>query len=232
MFTKSGRDERTIYGKALSVTDAGIMFDGDREGPFHDPDPKLYPLDQVVCVVDSAQNVLYGTLPEGKRVTWDMDIVFRRTDDTTAEPLKFVLHAGEPFSFCVPPGSYAARAFLFNQGADIAAGELIPSMSFTVLPKRVNYIGEIRVDVDSADAPGVCVVPYKMIKTGSTGWGGMFGLVGGLVEGLTTDYGIQGGHRLRIQNGEAHTSALALPVEATAVTLTANPMMPPLKERK
>jgi hypothetical protein len=232
IFNKSTKDGASIYGKILSVTNEGVMFDQDRISPFVDPEPKLFPLDQIACVIDSNEIVVYGTIPNRKAMVWNMDIIMNRNDDTTQKPLKFELTAGEKFSFCVPPGKYSAKEIYFNHGEDIDEGVLIPVFSFVVSPQKVNYIGELRLDVDSANTTGVSLVPYKMRHRSSSGWGAMFGLVGGIAEVLTTDYGIQGGHRLRILRDEHYVTSIPLPLEFPIITFEPNPLMPKTIEKK
>ena len=127
--------------------------------------------------------------------------------------LKMELTANEKFSLCIPAGQYEAKDIYFTHDEDIDKAVDFPKFTFQVRPGKVNYIGDILLNVDTAVGPGVYLVPHKLERRSSTGWGAMFGLVGGVIEAATTDYSVKQGYRMRVQADEHFITTMPLPLE-------------------
>jgi hypothetical protein len=230
---KSSYETEQIHGKIISITGEGITFDQDRVGPFFDPDVKFYKTQEVVCAIDSARHVVFGDLPEKHAVIWDMDIIVQKVNDSIAKPLKLELTSGERFSFCMPPGQYEAKEIFFNHGEDIDEGVLIPKFTLNLRPQKVNYVGDLLLDMDSIQIPEGYPIPYKMNHRKMQGLAGaMVGLIGGISEALATEYGVLGSHSLRVVNDEQYKSMMPLPLESSIAKLEANAVLTQSSSKK
>lgn len=222
-FVKTSEEHtKNLRGKIIEITDEGILFEAARVGVFGSPETRLFRYKDIVFAIDSSRKALYGTPPLKESLVWDMDLVVRRTDDTTANPLRLELKAGEKFSFCVPPGDYALYEIYFNHGPDIDIGVKLPLLTFRVQPGKANYIGDLLLDMDSTDAPGSCIIPYKVYKSQTAAMGVMFGLVGGILAALATDFSVKEGHRLRVSIDEEFETTTMLPLVSSVARLGAN----------
>jgi hypothetical protein len=226
---KANGEFEHISGKILGIDSSGILFDQDKVSAFYDPEPKVYPYQEIQYAVDSTPRVIYGPTPQALEKVCDIRLVLIHAEDSSGQPLSFSIENGERFSFCVDSGTYFLKEIHFQSGSDIDSGAILPKMSFHAAGKSVNYIGNFLLDRDSS----ACAIPYKMEKRPARVLlPTLFGLTGSAIQALTTNYGVIGFHRFRIIRDDDYRTLIRFPLRYAPVTLEENPLITNIINKK
>jgi hypothetical protein len=152
------RDESIIYGQIVSKNDSGIFFLQD---PFYTPDPTFFSYKNIQCAIDSNRTIIYGKLPKRFQFYWGMEWSIVSIDDSSQEPIKMVLNANKPFSYCLKPGTYCVSDIEFegNYSEFVDKADSLPRIIFNVETNKVNNLGTINLDFTNIFDSSVCVIP-------------------------------------------------------------------------
>ncbi|MGH7495914.1 MAG: hypothetical protein ACREOO_26460 [bacterium] len=212
LVTKKNGELIVWEGAIVSIDDKGIRFDPRRESPFYDPPEKLYTFDEIVCAVDERRKTVYGTVPEKNRKVWLLELQVASASQPDARSFKICLVPNEKFSYCLAPDEYVLKKIQFKMGADfIDEAVNFPKLSFRVAAGMANYLGDLYLDYDQPDQPGVFVLPFR-IKSRPNQFGAMqFGLIGALLYQASLPYKT-GIHTLRVKSKDSFSSATGLTV--------------------
>ena len=212
-----------LNGTIKNITKDGILFVPARESIFYDPDTVFFPLDRIQWIVDEGGNVIYGTLPDKKSRSLDME--FEIYDPSRMETKHFSLtfEANQRFSYCLSPGDYLVDKIRLCWGAIDQEATSIPPMKIRVRPNVVNYIGDFFLDLRSDSLPGVFTIrtsinqPYRWVPSVAQGGVVVAGMVA-LASAVTTPD--SAAHSLAIELDSSFTTQQKLPLTNSIVETT------------
>ena len=229
LIIKTENGEKTVTGKSIEQTSEGIVFDPDKEGPFYNPPELLYAYDEIIFAIDENLRILHGELPEGHTTIWNMEFVIVPAEKPNAKPIRLPLKANERFSYCLEPGHYTVKSFVFkNKKGYVDNGFVVQSMEFDVERGKLNYIGDLYLNYEPYDHPDVYLIPYKVhYRPSHTYLATTFGLVGSLLS-ETVLKGAAGVHALSVKVAPEFSSELKLPIKVTPVQFEKRKMPPPV----
>jgi hypothetical protein len=156
-----------LNGTIKKITKDGILFVPARESIFYDPDTVFFSLDRIQWIVDEGGNVIYGTLPDRKSRSLDMELEIFDPSRTETKHTILKFEANQRFSYCLSPGDYLVEKIRFCWGAIDQEATSIPPMKIPVRPNVVNYIGDFFLDLRSDSLPGMLTIrtsinqPYR-----------------------------------------------------------------------
>ncbi len=213
LFKKKGRKTIPIPGKILEQTDEGFLFDPDPSGPMFDGDPKFFPNEKIVAVLDSSYNTIFGELSERYKKTWELLLFVKNIDNKKSKEILLELKQNEHFGFCLEPGTYEIVRIQFrNLKGKIDEGLEIPTLSFHIEENSVNYIGDLYLNfLDKRD--NLIYLSYKNVYDpgGAAFAGFMGGAIGGAIYGAyKAAKGAEGIHRFSIENNNEFSSSFKL----------------------
>jgi len=86
-------------------------------------------------------------------------------DDSSQEPIKMVLNANKPFSYCLKPGTYCVTDIEFegNYSEFVDKADSLPRIIFKVETNKVNNLGTINLDFTNIFYSSVCVIPSIIV---------------------------------------------------------------------
>lgn len=210
---QDGVDTQLHNGTILKITADSILFDVEKEGPFYDPPAKMYPLSEIITVVDSNGTVVYGHIPKKYAKRYNTELYIVRQDDPDQKVRKMMLYADQPFSYCLSPGIYQIEQILFYDpvgNIDRAADSL--DFEFVIDPKTANYIGDFYLDIPGKEGKSFNL-PYVIQQRPNSAAvaGALGGAIGGvLVAASNAAKGVIGTHALRVANRADFMPAAAL----------------------
>lgn len=150
LFMKLEDGIRIRFGAIIDRNADGFIFKPDRTqnyGPY--PKPRLVKYDEIICMLDSNGQVIYGTFPNKYLSFWRMEweLVSSTKPKTSSIYLKF--ESNWNFSFCLEPGEYFVDNIIFKK-SDVSNysdfSEKLPEINIVVKPNKDNYIGDIYLD--------------------------------------------------------------------------------------
>jgi hypothetical protein len=211
------------HGEIVAVTDSGIVFDPQRDGPLYDPPAKFYPYAAIQCAIDSFATVIYGTIPEKYSIVWDMELQIKKRDSLEALPIRMNLQSNKPFAYCLDPGIYKITALTFKSSTQyIDNGVEYPDLTFEVRPNVSNYLGDLFLDFATRPSPDVALMQATPAYRPGYGMASSyFGLLGAVIESLGRP-GMQV-HSLSVQRDSAYRPQSSLSVIYSGLRFAVNP---------
>ncbi len=172
---------RIYYGSIVELKNDGVVFDPSAEGVGYDYEPRFYNFKrEVICLVDSIPQILYGTLPDEYNKVWNVNLTINSTTHPGDGDIVIPLEANKPFSFCCAGGTYYISKIEFDDGqGSVDISRTVPEMIFTVKENTENYLGDITSE--SADSTtNSIVIPCSIYSRPSDATAGA---VGGAIMG-------------------------------------------------
>jgi hypothetical protein len=85
-------------------------------------------------------------------------------DDSSKEPIKIVLDANNPFSYCIKPGTYRVIDIEYegNYSEFVDKADSLPNILFNVEANKVNNLVTINLDFTIIFDSSVCVIPFDV----------------------------------------------------------------------
>jgi hypothetical protein len=221
---------RLLYGKIVSVSDTGVIFDPNRESPFYDLDAAFYSKEEIDCVVDSQGFSVFGNIPDKFQLICNMEWEIENTQDKSNKTSKLLFYSGNKFAYCLDAGTYRVKKVLFTADLDYGytwEDELIANyeIKFSVENNKTNYIGNMLLDYPVEDSTNVhqllCKIehrPDKEQKTRAIGYSLMFAPILALPLSLVSLFSSSDNfmiHHLQILHDPNYISNVSLPITTT-----------------
>jgi len=225
LILKETQNDQIIYGKILHISSDSVLFDGAPQGPFYNPDPTTYSLNEVTAVIDTAGQVVHGYLPTAYSTSWRMELHIIRKGDPDQKVRRMMLHPESPFSFCLEPGTYQVEQIFFHdpKGNMDRLAET-PDFEFTIQAQAVNYLGDFYLDVPGDQGTKYeldYVIDYRPNSVPAAGMVG--GAIGGvLLAAYQSAQGVIGTHTLRVVNNVEYTPQAPHPKQTHLLHIQSN----------
>ncbi|MBL7014367.1 MAG: hypothetical protein ISR83_08100 [Candidatus Marinimicrobia bacterium] len=202
-----------LHGEILEFNDQGVLFDQSKQGPFYDPEPTFYNIDDILTLVDGNKNILYGEQIPSLVTTTELILNIRRVNDLNAKGIRLEFKPNSQFGFCLKPGLYEVKNLVFKYYPtnNLDRGVDYPSLFIQVDGNTSNYIGDIYLN--PPDSLGATIkIPYKILDrpevsgvVGATG-----GAVGGLLLAVANELaGVIGTHTLSFRDNTIITKGIS-----------------------
>jgi hypothetical protein len=164
-----GFDERkSFHGGIVSISDTGIIFVKAKDG-LYTPEPAFYPFENIACLVDSNNKIIYGQLKKNTPIFWSIDLVCNKIDTIETKPITLVLQANKGMSYCVDPGEYRIVYFKFRTSEDyydqyLDQSDSLSSARFLVARDSITYIGTFHLEYKWTPSHDMAIIPITVLN--------------------------------------------------------------------
>jgi hypothetical protein len=188
LFIKDKRGPYYAKGELLQRDSAGVLFKR-KSGGLYSLDPIYYPLDTLIAAVDTSGRAFYGKIPDKYLCGVRMTIELEELAHPERDKLFMELSPGQSFSYCMEPGEYRIKQIVWeDEEKNVMEGIGFPEITFNIDPGKVNYFGDIYIDKNQPDDPGVINIPYKSWnRDNASAMGALFGVIGSAAYSLSYD---------------------------------------------
>lgn len=211
MISKKNGVQRIEAGRVISQDSNGIVFRRKKVGVAGGGTDRLYKYSEIMCLLDSSNQVVYGSIAACKLPQWSMEVrlsplsIGAGTDEVVV-----VMKADEEYSYCVEPGKYAITEIKFMLNGDIDVNSSKTNLMVDIQKGRVNYLGDVILDSDEKTTD-TWIIPCRIDERKSDGAAAaMFGIAGFLVNRLAT--GSEAQHTLLYKAGILPIGAVSSPI--------------------
>ncbi|MEM8558945.1 MAG: hypothetical protein AAGG50_14085 [Bacteroidota bacterium] len=176
LVVRDGYDHKTLYGVVVEETEEAIVFDPQREGPFHDPEPRRYERDEVLVHIGDDGQPVWGAIPDDLGSLWRIEDLVVHEQSGAERRMRFKPNA--PFAFCMEPGVYAVTSVAFvDQIGNHDQSVRVPAVGFRAEPGAAVYVGTWTLDTVAPGESDVIAFPYRIVERPEKG--ALAALVGG-----------------------------------------------------
>lgn len=224
----TGSDHKILKGTVTAVQEDGIVFDRERLSPTFDPEPQLYPNENIIAYVDSTGRVARGTLPSDEGSILNMTLFVRPTANPDGNEKRIILEPNSRFGFCMPPGTYTVTDIHFeeNKSGNVDRAVRYGTVQLTVSADSANYLGTVQLNTESLDAPSVYPIPVEPESRPQSAFvsGFLFGAIGSVVHDIAIEaQDIIGVHALSTQQNPDFEPTASIPKNPSKLQITPNP---------
>ena len=197
-----GNPEPTwMNGALLNITEDSVTFDGNKQGPFYDPEPNTWSLDEVQTVIDSSGRVIHGFIPAKLSNAWRLELHVVRKEDPKKKTNVMLLQPESLFAFCIEPGTYSIKQIYFKDGkGNIDKLKFPTNFEFTVKADKSNYIGDFYLNIPGGKGQ-IFDLEFVTVRSNKAALAGaLVGGVGGAVASAVISIAHANTHKLRVEN--------------------------------
>lgn len=181
--------KKVLFGSIAKIDSEGIWFEPKEDYCAFCPKVRLYPYSEIACVIDSANTIIYGGLPNKNTNIWGMYFEIIREAVPNDELVGIFLEANKSFSYCLSPGIYTVKNIRFFSNRTYQDEvTLLPKIIIQVDQDKYNYLGDIFLDYQTEDTSDLCIFESKILPSSSRAFGpGLAWMIMGIAKDAIID---------------------------------------------